>query len=147
MSKGCLSNLARSPLNLEIPATETRAKTVHHSLSAVTIAQLELVHPVVQGLSADRTQLSIRPSETKNKGVTENADSLQDLERLHRKRDVVVVPGLHAQPRDAPHGLVEGDLRPESTRRLREASSRQNEKNKNVLDNLGRRRRPQCLEC
>ena len=111
MSKGSLSSLARSPLNLEIPATETRAKTVNHSLSAVTIAQLELVQPVVQGLSADRTLLSIRPSETKNKRVTTgNADSLQNLERLHRKRDVVVVPGLHARPGDTPHGLVEVHL-------------------------------------
>ena len=83
MSKGRLSRLARSAPNLEIPANETRAEAVHHGLLAITIAQLELAHPVVQGLSADRAQLSIRPSETKNKRVTGDADSVQDLDRLH----------------------------------------------------------------
>ncbi len=59
----------------------------------------------------------------------------------------MVVPSLHTRPRDAPHGLIEMDLRPQSTRRLREANRRQDDKSKNVLHNLGRRRRPYDLEC
>ena len=59
----------------------------------------------------------------------------------------MVVPSLHTRPRDVPHGLVEVDLRPDSIRRLREARSSQHDKNKNVLNNLGRRRRPYDLEC
>ncbi len=83
MSKGRLSRLTRSAPNLEIPANETRAEAVHHGLLAIAIPQLVLAHPVAQRLSADRAQLSIPPSETKNERVTGDADSVQDLDRLH----------------------------------------------------------------
>ena len=82
MSKSRLSRLARSPPNLEIPATETRTKAVHHGLFVIAVAQLELAHPVVQGLPADTAQISVPPSETKDRRVTEDADSAQDLDCL-----------------------------------------------------------------
>ena len=82
MSKGRLSRLARNAAILEIPATETRAKAVHHGLFVIAIAQLKLAHPVVQGLRSDTSQLSIRPSETKDKLLTGNADSAQDVDYL-----------------------------------------------------------------
>ena len=82
MSKGRLSRLARNAAILEIPATETRAKAVHHGLFVIAIAQLKLAQPVVQGLRSDRAQLSIRPSGTKDKLLAGNADSAQDLDCL-----------------------------------------------------------------
>ena len=46
-----------------------------------------------------------------------------------------------------PDGLVEVNLRPNSTRHLSAATSSQHDKNKNVLNNLARGRRPYSLKC
>ena len=59
MSKRSLGRFARSLRDLKSPATETGSEAMHHNASAIGIAQSKAAQPIVQGLVAHGTRLSI----------------------------------------------------------------------------------------